>query len=96
MRNVQGSGIRNQGSGKNTGIRNQGSGLWLSCDLFRGDCRDRSIGACLSRLIARIKARLTHFERRAGTFRVGRGEDGYDYISPTPSGADPMGKRRAR
>lgn len=56
----------------------------------------RTLGACLSRLIARLKQRLSRFERRAGMFGVSRGADGYDYIIPTPSGAIPMGKRRAQ
>lgn len=63
-------------------------------DHHQPDYRTRSLSACLSRLFARLKQRLSRFERRAGTFVVvSRDDDDFDYITPR---AVPMGKRRAQ
>lgn len=57
----------------------------------------RALGSAFRRLIARILRRRPRIERKQ-SIAVGayRRADGYDYITPTPAGALPMGKRRAR
>lgn len=65
-------------------------------DHAHNDFRDRSAGAVIARCIAHVRARITQRERADSRLRFHvRHSDGFDFITPMPSGAAlPMARRR--